>query len=59
MEILERALREIKECREVAQLEKVGSNTSAGRGTAVSWGWGFIPEERPVMGRLVNEVKKR
>ena len=60
-EILERALREIKECREVAQLEKSRVKYLGRKGelTVFLRGMGDLsPEERPVMGRLVNEVKE-
>lgn len=60
-EILERALREIKECREVAQLEnsRVKYLGRKGELTVFLRGMGDLsPEERPAMGRLVNEAKE-
>ena len=60
-EILERALKEIRECREVAQLEKSRVKYLGKKGelTVFLRGMGDLsPEERPAMGRLVNEAKE-
>jgi phenylalanyl-tRNA synthetase alpha chain len=60
-EILERALREIRECRELAQLEKSRVKYLGRKGelTVFLRGMGDLsPEERPAMGRLVNEAKE-
>ncbi|HOO13405.1 MAG TPA: phenylalanine--tRNA ligase subunit alpha, partial [Bacillota bacterium] len=60
-EILERALREIKECRELVQLEnsRVKYLGKKGELTVFLRGMGDLsPEERPAMGRLVNQAKE-
>ena len=60
-EILERALREIKECRELVQLEKSRVKYLGKKGelTVFLRGMGDLsPEERPAMGRLVNQAKE-